>query len=101
VLKLEKATPNRRCLKYFYTKLVFFNTALLIAPRPNANNAPPAAQRTRLSAVEPRGVIIETIINRSIPPPSEPHFYASLTLFMLFIFSLLLGCEHRLLHGAH
>ena len=67
-----------RCLKYFYTKLVFFSTTLLIAPRPNANSEPPAAQSATLIMVEPRGVIIETIIKRSIPPPSEPPFDASL-----------------------
>ena len=56
----------------FYTRLVFVRTTLLIAPSPNANIAPPTAQSATLSTVEPMGVIIDTIIKRSIPPPRLP-----------------------------
>jgi hypothetical protein len=38
-----------------HTKLIFLRTTLLIAPSPNANIAPPAAQSTTLIAVEPGG----------------------------------------------
>ena len=58
-----------------YTRLVLFNTMLLMAPSPNEKSVPPARHRMAFRAVEPSGVIIDTIINKRIPPPSE-HYYA-------------------------
>lgn len=57
---------------FVYTKLVFFNTALLAKPSPTANKTPPTRQSATFSIVVARGVIIGTIINRSIPPPKDP-----------------------------
>ena len=45
---------------------------MLIAPSEAANKIPPARQRITFINVELRGLIIDTIINRSIPPPKEP-----------------------------
>ena len=41
-------------------------------PRPTANKMPPARQRITFTNMEPRGVIIDTIIKSSIPPPRDP-----------------------------
>lgn len=63
---------------YFYTKLVDFKTLLLIAPSPKANSVPPARHSNTLNIVELRGVIIDTIINRSIPPPKLPQRHTAI-----------------------
>ena len=55
-----------------YTRLVFFKMRLPNAPRPKANNTPPTIQSITLIIVEFNGVIIETIIKSSIPPPKLP-----------------------------
>ena len=67
----NKAKPFGNAL-FYYTKLVFLSTSALAAPSPTENIAPPRRQRITFIIVEERGVIIDTIIKRSIPPPSEP-----------------------------
>ena len=61
------------CSCCFYTKLDFLSIILLTAPSPKENIAPPARQSTTFISVELRGVIMPTIIKRSIPPPSDAH----------------------------
>ena len=58
---------------------------LLITPSPALNIAPPARQSRTFIAVDASGVIMETIMKRSIPPPREPQidshaFYFAATL---------------------
>ena len=71
-----------------YTKLVFLRITLLIAPKPNANSIPPTAQSATLIIVEPIGVIIETIINKSIPPPRLPHIASQALCFAATLISV-------------
>ena len=78
-VEFRKGNAVQRCPIY-YTKLVFGKSTLLIALSPNANIAPPAEQSTTLKSVEPRGMTIETIVKRSIPPPNEPHIASQVRL---------------------
>lgn len=61
-----------RSMFHSYTKLVFFNTMLLIAPNPTLNKIPPTRHNITFIIVESRGVIIGIMVNNSIPAQSEP-----------------------------
>ena len=56
---------------FCYTKLVFFSTRLLTAPKPNPKPVLPARQSTRCNGVALSGLTIGAILNRNIPIPSE------------------------------
>ena len=52
-----------------------------IAPSPKEKRSAPARQSATLSGVELRGVISDTVIKRSIPPPSEPQIASQVFCF--------------------
>ena len=64
-----------------YKTEVFLKTARLHKPSPTARITPPTRQRSTFIAPDSRGVIKETVINRSVPPPREPQIESRALLF--------------------